>query len=344
MKKHLILQILFYLTILCIFTGCREAANSQTEFALGTVCTITLYDKGTGKIYNDIFNRLRDIEQLMSVNIPGSDIDRINQAAGIEPVKVDVEVFNIIKRALYFADLSDGAFDLTVGPLVKLWDVGRESQKTEDIRIPGREEIDNVLPLVNWHDVLLDESNKTIFLKKPGQALDLDAIAKGYAADEAAAIIKKAGIPRAIIDLGGNILVTGSKKDKSPWKVGIQNPLDSRGAYIGIVQIPEKTVVTSGVYERFFFYENTRYHHIFLPSSGYPVRNGLLSVTIITDCSMDADALSTAVFVLGYQKGRELIESLTGFEGIFVFEDQSIRMTQGVNFLLTDTNYRIVQN
>jgi thiamine biosynthesis lipoprotein len=318
-------------------TGCVKADPSRAEFVLGTVCSITLYDQAKPKIYRDIFNRLREIENHMSVNIGGTDVDRINAAAGTASVQVHEDVFELIERALYFAEISEGAFDPTVGPLVSLWGIGGENA-----RLPSQAEIDTVLPLIDWRDIKLDKEQLSVFLKRHGMMLDLGAIAKGYAADEAAAIIKKAGLRQAIIDLGGNIFVVGEKRDKSLWKVGLQNPLEIRGAYIGIIQGREQTVVTSGIYERYFELDGIRYHHIFSASNGYPVRNGLLSVTIIAGNSMDADALSTAVFALGYEKGRALIESLPGIEAIFVFDDLGVRKTLGVDFILTDDDYYLM--
>jgi len=273
---------------------------------------------------------------MMSVNIPASDISRVNAAAGIEPVQVHEEVFMVIKRALHYAKLSGGAFDPSVGPLVSLWGIGGDKP-----HVPSQEEIDEVLPLVNWQDVELDEETRSVFLTRRGMALDLGAIAKGYAADEAAAIIRNAGIGRAIINLGGNIVTCGERKDGSPWRVGVQNPNDARDEYIGILQVTEKSVVTSGVYERFFEYEGIRYHHIFSPDSGYPAENGLLSVTITAPLSIDADALSTTVFVLGYERGAALIESLAETEAVFIFSDLSVRKTQGADFLITDKAFWI---
>ena len=272
----------------------------------------------------------------MSVNIAASDVSSINAAAGIAPVQVHEDVFKVIERALFFAEISGGAFDPSVGPLVSLWGIGGKNP-----RIPSQAEIDEVLPLINWRNIELDRRTHSVFLKRQGMALDLGAIAKGYAADEAAAIVKSARIKRAIIDLGGNIVTCGEKKDKNPWKVGIQNPNEKRGAYIGIVQVTKQSVVTSGVYERFFEEGGVRYHHIFSPSIGYPAENELLSVTVIANNSIDADALSTAVFVLGYAKGKALIESLSETEAVFVFKDLSVRKTPGADFILTDKTFRL---
>lgn len=323
--------------------GCQKAEPSRSEFVLGTVCSVTLYDRAKPRIYREIFDRFREIENRMSVNLPDTDVARVNRNAGIAPVQVHEDVFEVIESAVHYAELSDGALDPAIGPLVSLWGIGGENPQ-----LPGKEEIDRLLPNINWRDIVLDREKSAVFLTRPGMALDLGAIAKGYAADEAAKILRKTGIPRAMIDLGGNILTYGVKKDKRPWRIGVQNPVDTRGSYIGIVETPvksagAKTVVTSGVYERYFETEDgTRYHHILDPQSGYPARSGLLSVSIVADRSMDADALSTATFVLGYERGRALLDSLEGVDGIFVFEDRTIRITDGMNFLLTDENYRLV--
>ncbi|MDR2479011.1 MAG: FAD:protein FMN transferase, partial [Treponema sp.] len=312
------------------FSGCSrgDAEPSRSEFVLGTVCTITLYDQGYSRVYRDIFRRLREIEDRMSVNIAESDIARINAAAGQEPVKAHDDVFEVIRRALYYAEISDGAFDPTVGPLVSLWGIGGDNP-----RVPSTEEINAALGLINRHDVVLNRENSSVFLKRPGMALDLGAIAKGYAADEAAAILKKAKIKQAIVNLGGNILTHGEKKDKSPWRIGIQDPSGQRGAYIGYLQEREKTVVTSGLYERYFESGGEHYHHILSPADGYPARNNLLSVSIVTNTSMNADALSTSVFVLGYEKGKALIESLEDVQAIFIFDDLSIHIAGGLDFV-----------
>ncbi|MDR0501994.1 MAG: FAD:protein FMN transferase [Treponema sp.] len=329
-NPFIVLCILFFLN----FLSCPRTEASRAEFALGTVCSITLFEQGQSDIYREIFNRLREIENRMSVNIPSSDISRVNAAAGIEPVKVHEDVFRVLERSVHFARLSDGAFDPSVGPVVSLWGIGKDNQ-----RVPAQPEIDEVLPLVNWRDIELDARSGSVFLGKVGMALDLGSIAKGYAADEAAAIIKRAGIKRAIVDLGGNIVVCGEKKDKSPWKVGLQNPGGKRGEYAGIIMANEKTVVTSGVYERYFEQDGFRYHHIFSPSRGYPADTGILSATIITANSMDADALSTAVFVLGCEKGLSLIKSIPETEAVLIMEDKSIIATSAADFILTDKTF-----
>ena len=356
--------------ILIALAGCDKAASPQVEFVLGTVCRVNLYEGGTRQLYSRIFARIREIDRSMTV-YPGefqdmisgeeivdpdgkiaaayqaatealtSGVVAINGQAGIAPVKVRADLLDVLEKALHYAALSDGAFDPTVGPLVQLWGIG-----TDHERIPGDEEIARARELVNWRDVAIDRGAGTAFLRRPGMALDLGAIAKGYAGDEAARIAREAKVKRALFDLGGNIVALGWREHKKslPWRIGIQNPLGERNAYIGVVTVHDSSVVTSGVYERYFESEGKRYHHILSTANGRPVENGLLSVTIITASSTDADALSTAVFTLGFEKGKALIDSIPEAEAIFVFNDRSVRSTSGLAgiFTLTDDEFKVV--
>jgi thiamine biosynthesis lipoprotein len=322
-------------------TACLKPPPAQSEFVLGTVCTINLYEQGSARIYDAIFSRLHEIEQTMSASLAGAPLDRINQNAGIAPVPVPADLIAVLDTALGYAELSDGAFDPTVYPLVKRWAIG-----SEDPHLPQEAEIQEALSLINWRDVVIDREAATVFLRRSGMALDLGAIAKGYAADEAARLLQNARIKRAIIDLGGNIFAYGTKQESGlPWRIGIQNPLDTRGTYLGILAVRHKSIVTSGVYERYAEINGQRYHHILSTRDGYPVRNGLLSVTIIADRSIDADGLSTAAFALGYEQGRTLVEAIDQAEAIFVFEDKRIRGTPGAlaGFTLNDTQFNLAE-
>jgi thiamine biosynthesis lipoprotein len=338
--------ITFFIIIIFFFAagfGCTKAPPAQMEFVLGTVCSVNLYEGGNAKLYSRIFSRIREIDRGMSARLEDSEVARINQNAGIAPVKVSAELIETLAQALYYAELSGGAFDPTVGPLVSLWGIG-----TENERVPDETEIADALALVGWQDLIIDRERETAFLKRPGMALDLGAIAKGYAADEAARLSKEGGAARGIFDLGGNILALGSrsggggkKEAATPWRIGVQDPLNDRGSYIGVLLVHEKSVVTSGVYERYFEAEGVRYHHILSTRDGRPVHNGLNSVTVVTERSIDADALSTAVFALGYEKGSALIENLAGAGAVFVFEDRGVKLTHGLseNFTLVSEDY-----
>lgn len=320
---------------------------------MGTICAITLFtpEESTdfAPVFNESFKRLHEIENLMSATMSdtqargsGTDISRVNQYAGQYTLRVSAETITVVEQALYYAELSHGAFDPTVGPLVKLWGIG-----TETPRLPSQDEIVQALSLVNWCDVSIEPESGTLFLKRPGMALDLGAIAKGYAADEIVRILAKTGVSSAIIDLGGNVFAYGKNPNKSAatWRIGVQNPLDARGAYIGILELQNKSVVTSGVYERYADIDGIRYHHILSTSDGYPVQNRLLSVTIIASSSIESDALSTTVFALGYEQGMALVKTIDSVEALFVFEDKTIRATAGAQamFTLNDaTGYRLL--
>ncbi|GHU82078.1 FAD:protein FMN transferase [Spirochaetia bacterium] len=345
----------FLLILIAVLGGCRPLGHipAQSELVLGTLCTVNLYRGGTTRLYRQIFARLREIEASMSVNRADTEADRINQNAGIAPVRVSPELMEVLERARYYAEASGGVFDPTVGPLVKLWGIG-----TDTPRLPEEAEIRAALGLVNWRELVLDPAAGTAFLSRTGMALDLGAIAKGYAADEAVRLIEEAGLPGAVIDLGGNIFAYGTRErgklrfslkegfrfPKNTWRLGIQNPQALRGDYVGVLELINKTLVTSGIYERNFEAQGRQYHHILSTKTGYPVENGLLSVTIIGDRSVDADALSTAAFALGFEKGRALIET-AGAEGLFIFRDRSIRGTAKALelFTLTDQSYRIME-
>ncbi|MDR2049006.1 MAG: FAD:protein FMN transferase [Treponema sp.] len=347
-----------------LFSACSPEGRSgaRTELALGTLCRIELFSGEKPELYNRLFSRLYEIERMMSVNLEDSEVSRINKAAGSVPVPVSPELFTVLERAVYFAEASGGAFDPTVGPLVTLWGIGGDSPK-----VPDREEIDAALALVNWKELELNRGtgetvdgmsggasgadgpvSGTAFLRRRGMALDLGAIVKGFAADELVKILREAGTKSAVIDLGGNIYVYGTRPrrsffsesgETSKWRVGIQNPLDDRGAYAGYLELDEASVVTSGVYERFFTGDGKRYHHILDTVTGFPVENGLLAVTIAASSSMDADALSTAVFALGREKGAALAQA-HGAGAVFIFEDKTIRVSSA-NFTLTDTGFRL---
>ncbi len=342
MKRHLstcaALLLLLSLNACTQNTGARE----RSDFVLGTACTVRLLDGGNAKALDAVFARLREIENSMSANNLTSTVAEINAKAGIAPVKVGADLAYVAEKALYYAGISGGAFDPTIGIVVKLWNIGLDGE-----RVPEPQEIKDALPLVGYKMLKLDKAAGTIYLEKKGMRLDLGAIAKGYAADEASRILLERGTKAAVIDLGGNIKVIGRKPDKSAWKIGVQNPFDLRGNHIGLAKFENTaTVVTSGIYERYFIGEDgTSYHHILNSKDGYPVRNGLVSVSIITESSIDADGLSTTLFALGLEKGRALAESLPGVYAIFIDADKKVYESAGseVLFTLNDANFTLVR-
>ncbi|QTQ11023.1 FAD:protein FMN transferase [Treponema parvum] len=293
----------FSAAFLFLAFSCKRAESPQAELIFGTICSINAYEDGTKAVYDEIFARLRSIDALFSTTKPSSEIEKINAAAGVTGVEVSEEVIAVLKVALAFSRITDGAFDPTIGPVVKLWGIN-----TEHERIPEKEELDGALKLVGWKNVKID--GNTVFLPEKGMRLDLGGIVKGYAADAVTHILKDRKVACAVIDLGGNVYVWGQKKDKSLWRVGIKNPNDPEGEPKIVLSLPESTVVTSGVYERYFIEDGVRYHHIINPKTGYPENNELTSVSVICRSSIAADALSTSLFILGKEKGFQLIDRI----------------------------------
>lgn len=312
---------------------------SKENFVLGTIVTITLYDHQSEELLDSAFNKLTELENILSINKTNTLIDSINSNAGISPVVVDESTYHLIEKGIYYSKLTSGAFDLTIGPIVKLWDIGFPSA-----RIPSNSEIQEKLSLVDYRLITLDEANHSVYLNKRGMCLDLGGIGKGYAADEVAQLLKNAGVQRALINLGGNIYALGDKPSREPWTIGIQNPFSSRGNTIGTIHITNQSVVTSGIYERYITdKDGTTYHHILNPDTGYPFTNDIAGVTIVSDFSTDGDALSTAAFALGVENGLSFIEKLNGIDAIFITTDKKVYVTSGIkgNFRLQHHDFKL---
>jgi thiamine biosynthesis lipoprotein len=315
--------------------------QSQSELMLGTACRITIYDKPTEEAFSEAFARIADIEARMSLHLETSEIAEVNASAGIGPVKVSDDTFRVVEKAIEAARFSEGAFDPTVGPLVTAWDIGGDNP-----RRPPQTEIDSLLPLIGYDRVILDSEHLTIELLDKGMMLDLGGIAKGYAADEVAKILAMHDIKKAIINLGGNVLTVGTRIDGTPWRIGIQNPEAERGGHVMIVGLDDQALVTSGPYERFLELDGIVYHHILDTETGYPVKTDITSASIITDESFLADALSTAVYSLGLEKGLDLIESLDGVEAVFIDKDRELYLSSGlvdgdITYTISDTDFQI---
>lgn len=329
--------------VLLFLGGCgrEEQKYVETRLLLGTTCNVTIFGGDPDTAFEAVFDRIKQIESRMSVNVQESEVSRINDRAGNQPVRVSPDTLFVIQRALRVSRLSGGAFDITVGPLVTLWGIGNEGA-----RIPDEGEIESLLPLVDYRKVTVDEEAMTVYLEEPGMRIDLGGVAKGYAADEAVRILEELDVSRGIIDFGGNIEVFGEKPGREPWRIGIQKPDADRGSYVGIAEVGEAAVVSSGTYERYFIEGGKRYHHILNPSTGYPVRNSLESVTVVHPSSTDADALSTAAFSFGLEEGMAMIEGIERAEGIFLTEDKRVILTSGLvqAFEMIHTEYSLEES
>lgn len=293
--------------------------------ALGTLNEITVYERTGSTLLNSVERRVREIDDLMSVFKPDSDIAKLNRASGHAPVPLHPETVRLLALSKTVAEQSGGAFDVTIGPLTALWKIGLRRNE-----IPPLRKINRAKKLVNSTTLISDVLNSKAALAKPGQTVDLGGIAKGYAADEAKRILLADGIQSALIDLGGNVVALGTRPDGLPWKIGIQNPLAPRGVFLGWLHAEDRTVVTSGCNERFFIRDGKRFHHILDPRTGQPADSGLLSVTVVCGHSVMADALSTALFVLGLEQGLLLLQKFHA-EAVFATEQGKIFVTNGLS-------------
>ena len=300
-KGSCFVRAMLILIIALAFISCsRESIIRDSRIAMGTAVTLTFYNRKDAALSECAFSIIYDIENMISFHDSESYISRINDSAGIAPVAVPEKLFNLIVKAIEISDGSGGAFNPLMGAVTSLWNIG-----SDNARVPSEEELSQALLYLDTDDILLNDEECTVYLKKKGMKLDLGGIGKGFCADEIRDYLVSNGVSSAIINLGGNIYAIGRKPDGRKFRIGIANP--DGGAYIAEVEASDSAVVTSGAYERFSDIDGRRYHHIFT-SSGYPSDSDLLSATIISSDSIYADALSTAVFASGSASAGYLSE------------------------------------
>lgn len=322
-KTALCCALVLILILFAVLFQRHEKVNaplSSTSFQLNTVVTVTLYDSTDQDLLDQVMALCSRYEDIFSRTKKSSEIYQLNHQTlptenGYTPLSQ--ETADLIAKGLEYGRLTDGAFDITIEPVSSLWDFTSE-EKT----VPSAKALESALPLVNYQNVLL-EGNRLRFLAD-GMGLDPGAIAKGYIADRMKEFLLSRGVKSALINLGGNVLCVGSRPDGSPFRIGIQKPFAGRSETALMVDISDKSVVSSGIYERCFEKDGVFYHHILDPQTGYPCQNDLVSVTIISDQSVDGDALSTSCFVLGLEKGMELINSLPDVQAVFITKDYKL--------------------
>lgn len=308
------------LVIALLLGGCSTPGAgeelSMTELYFDTVVQIHVW--GAKRSVLDHCKELCSYyEGLLSKEIDTSDIARINAAQG-SPTHVSGETAELIRKGLYYSELTEGKFDITIAPLTSLWDFHNHTEGN----IPSEQELENARSLVDYRNVLVEGSTVTLLV--PGMEIDLGGIAKGYIADRLKEYLVSEGIKHAYINLGGNVLLIGNRYDKTDYRIGIQRPFDESGQIITSVEVSDCSVVSSGIYQRYFEKDGKLYHHILNPETGYPYENNLLQVTILSDSSADGDALSTCCYTLGLEKGMELVESLENVQAIFITDDYEI--------------------
>ena len=310
--------ILAGLLILFIVYGCGQKFPSKKEFLMDTEVEIIL-PQGSEEDFAAAFDEIKRIEKLMDIHDPESEISRINRLASKESIKVSKEIFMVLKKALKYSRLTSGAFDVSIRPLSTLW--GGKGQLKE---VPEIKEIEEKLLLVDYKNIILNERNQTLEFKRESMALDLGGIAKGYALDRAIKVLQGRGIKEALINAGGDIRVMGERV----WKVGLQHPRKGKEV-LAVIRLKDQAIATSGDYQRYFIKEGKRYHHVINPETGYPVTE-CMSVTIIGPEAIPVDVLATGVFILGPEKGLELIESLKGVEGIIIDAQGRVLSSSGL--------------
>ena len=319
--RYGIMAMLLAVILLC--SGCSAEKEpqkvSEVGFYLDTVITLTAYTENN-QLLKDAMEECGRYEKLLSRTIEGSDVWRINHAKG-EPVEVSDDTAAILRCAAGISKMSGGAFDISIAPASTLWDF-----TSGGAVLPDAEKLAEAAARVDYTQVRLEGNTVTL---PEGMMIDLGGIAKGYIADRVKAYLEKRGIGHAILSFGGNIVAIGKKPDGTDWKVGIQDIDKPTGAYMLVAANRGGSTVTSGIYERGFELDGVYYHHLLNPKTGWPEQNELASVTILSESSMEGDALATAAFILGTEKGLELINSLEGIEAVFIARDRGVTYSSG---------------
>lgn len=358
MKKRITYMIGMMLTSVFLLSGCteqRELAQQQLAqqeekdrydsmtFAMDTVMNMTVYDEKGDEVLLEAEKEIQRLENLFSVTKENSEVAKLNEQAGKESVSISKETADLLLTGKTLSKETEDAFDITVSPVVKAWGFTEETHT-----VPSQEKLNKLLPLVDAEALSVEENGQKAYLSKVGMAVDLGGIAKGYTADCVMSLLRKEGVSSAVVSLGGNVATIGTKPDGSPWKVAVSNPLQTED-YVGMLEVKDSSVVTSGGYQRFFEKDGKKYHHIIDPSTGYPAESGLLSVTILSPNGTRADGLSTALFVMGEEKGLDFWRKNQDFEAIFVTDDNRVVATKGAAKVFTfeeqgnDFTYEIVE-
>lgn len=322
----------FYLALV-LLAGCAPAPArapsvlEHTFFAMDTIMKVSLYEGGHPGLLDEAEDRVKELESLLSVTDPNSEIYALDHE-GEAPLSTDTA--ELLNGALSMCGRTGGALDISIYPVLRTWGF-----TTGEYAVPSEETIAALLPLVDYTQVELNGSTASL---PDGMEIDLGSVAKGYTGEDLAGLLRENGVTSALLDLGGNIQAVGAKPDGSPWRVGIRDP--EGDGNLGVVEVVDQAVVTSGGYERYFEEDGVRYWHILDPKTGTPAHSGLVSVTVVGDSGTICDGLSTALFVMGLDKALDHWRQYQDFEAILVSEDGSVTITPGLqsNFALTQTN------
>jgi thiamine biosynthesis lipoprotein len=323
MKPHFLIAItlVLWMGFAACMPGDSGEPTRRTQFIMGTLVEITVSHSDPHLIQTvttQAFDEMKRLEQLMSTYLPDSDISKINRAAGKKAVPVSPEVEEVIREGIFWSQQSGGAFDITVEPLVQLWDFDGEKQV-----VPAERTIRKTATLVDYRNIEI--VNHKVRLTRPGMAINVGGLAKGYAVDRAVSILR-GRVPNGIVNAGGDLFAFGQKSKESSWTIGLQHPRKPQ-ELLAAFGVKNQAIATSGDYQRYFVKDGVRYHHIFDPATGRPARK-MISATLITTEVMEADALATAVFVMGPEAGLAWVDSLDNVEAMVMLEDGSIRFSK----------------
>ncbi len=314
--------------ILLIISGCASKDQTlplitRSGFCFDTLITVSIYDSDDESILDECFDICESYDGLLSMTVSSSDISGINASNG-ESVKVSPETLELISYAYDRYEDTDGLFDISTAPLSSLWTQAREEGEG-----PNPDKVEDLLPHVGLDKISFDKDSLTVSKSDEDAGLDLGALGKGYVADRLKSFLISKGVRSAVISLGGNIVTIGSKPDGSPFTIGIKKPFSDEGEIFSALSVSDLSVVTSGVYERYFISDGKLYHHILDPRTGYPVDTDLCSATVISTSSLDGDALSTICLLLGSSDALKLIDSTPGAEAVFITKDYELLCTGG---------------
>jgi len=304
--------------------------HQRSGLVMGTFVSLRATGAAAPAALTGSLAELERLEAIFSYSLPDSEVSRLNAAAGRGPVDVGPEMVTVLLEAQRIAELSGGAFDVTIAPVVDAW--GFRPEVTEQ-RVPEPGELSAALALVDYRLLRVDAAAGQAELLREGMAVDLGAIAKGYAIDRVVGILQAAGITSALVDVGGNIHALGLRPTGQAWRVGLQHPRDSQ-QLLGVLSLTDRNIATSGDYQRFFELDGQRYHHIIDPGTGHPAQAATM-VAIVADTGMEADAVSTAAFVLGAQEGLALVRRM-GLEAVLYTNDGQLQVTAGLQALFED--------
>lgn len=308
--------------------NCLQSASHSLRL-MGASITLTIFHENAQKLLLQSEQLLHLYKNRFSANDADSELMEINLQAGKKAVQVHPELFELIELGKKHSIAANSHLNIAIGPLVQTWRIG-----FSDAKLPSEEEIQRLLKITDPEEIVLNDSNREVYLSKEGMRIDLGALAKGYIADKLKEFLVEQGVQSGIIDLGGNILTIGENPTfHRPWRIGIQNPALDRGEHVAVIEVSDASVVTSGIYERQLVVDGKTYHHIFDRTTGYPMETELASITIVAEKSVDCEIWTTRLFRQNPYDIIEEIEQQPGLEAFVITKNQKMMYTSGIHFV-----------